>query len=830
MTTGLEAQAIRGGKAPSNETHDRLLEDTRDTAQAAPLDQFKQFQDEQLEDFVKSERSRDPERVKLAYEELIRRHDARYTDKDMESAVPKMALLLDCLKQGKGLRPDGKGGYELAPDKPLSEEHRFMYHVAIVRTIELINNPLQLRDDYIDFLRFAHKYSDAVTAAEDSSKKANMLMKPFANRGGTTRMMDLILDEQDRLYSDLSLISDPRKRQMMLATAQLLIGYRPEIGNRSDSGIINAPVNADKRLTYLYLGTVLQINADNVIEGVRFGQNTGFKPDLAMQAAIRARDTLKYIFKHDPSTEEFGEKNPSHASLFGKAYEYIPNGQAFNMFVDRTGNGLPDLLEAASIENLNNRIRQGHKSTSMMLDVGVTALGLTLLGLTRNSKAATIAEDLLAKSGRVGSKITANPALAGTIGRGASYATVLGAAVPARHYGYGYLTGGEESWTSSLIHAGGTMAVAYAGSRVAGRATPIADNAAVMSKPFQVANFDAQASARLFEREGIRTTGTFAELLKKSSYRKEAAAFEKLAPETPITSKAAQDAIESTQLTYGRLTTISKAIVKEQNAAAKAARQAEKEAAKNSGASAQPHDERKLSHDATPESIAQLQTKSESAINKLKNQISDRFGLSPISTVDGTARQIARSRTGSAIYSSLTTTAGYNSLVIAHDIRQDVNGATGQKYTFLEALQEAHFPSFKDEEKMSWPLRLAGKIALGTPGESLFAAPWMVPGVMRTSVFGKTGELWSRTAHGVPYKVFKSLQWAPGQAWNTISPLSGTALNNANELLFGKLLHAAGAIGPNRIFPILEEHYNKLPTTVYEEMLEKARQPIQNDR
>jgi len=817
----------------------KMLDEVRVAQVAAPNDTFKRMTDEQLEANTAIKHEGDSAKiatVRGSFEELLRRHDARFTEAHHAETLPKMALLMECIKQGKGLKVSPNGGYEIDKTKPLSEQDRYRYHKAIIETTGLMNNPIRIRQDYVTFLRSIKQYADAVKVAEAESAKAQLLMKevPFGN--GKVRMMDLLLEEQSRLLTDQMLISSPIGRHNMGIAANFLVGNAAGDGNKSDRGIINAPVNADKQLVYLYLGTDLAVRYNEKgepvqTEGTKFGMNTGFKPDLAMQAAMRARDTLQYISKNDPTTAQFGENNPGHVSLFGMEYKNIPNGKALNIFLDANKNGKPDLLEDVTVEKLNTKIRETTQSASMLTDVATTAVAFGMLAFTKNARLAAATESVVAKVAPAARFAAEHPQLAAAFSNTARYAAVGGAAVPVRHYGYQFMTGGTETWVDSMVHTGGSVLAAELGSRVAGRATPAADNGGIISKPFNMSKMDAPASAQLFAREGYNTTGKVAEMLKRSGYTAEAKAFEALPGNTAITSQAAVDAIKAADLTYGRLTTVSKALLEDKGTIAKIIRKAKGDEEKMA--------KRGLTADMIPESMP-LSTPKTSIISRMKDNVTDRLQVTPLDPSKTTATEIVRARTSTNVQSAFVTSATYNSIVTAYDLQGSINGATGKPFTYLEAVSEANFPTFKGEEKWNWPERYAIRAFLGLPGQVLVGAPMAGSGAMYKSVFAKTGDLWASTAHGVPYKVLRTMAWAPGQAMHTISPFSSTARKNVGSLIFNN-----STLGPtktllgNRFWPMAEsltdryksEAGKTIDTNVeYGEMLKRAAQPIENGK
>jgi hypothetical protein len=795
-----------------------MLDDIRPSNLATPLDRFQKLTDVALDQILQNHKSQPFETVRSAFEEKIRRVDAKFTDNDHEIALPKMALLQEAMRRGLTVKADANGKHVLDDRTPLSADMRFAYHRAIIGTTDLMYHPVIWRQEYVTFLRANRKFADAITVAEQASKKANILMKPVQVADKPVRMMDMLLLEQERLISDQALIADPVQRQYMM---QKQIALR---GATSDQGIINSPVNADKYLAMLHLGTEIIFKFDQKgnpiqIEKPIFGANTGFKPNLAMQAAIRARDTLAYISKNDPSTPAFGESQPAVASLFGREYAAIPEGTKFNMFLDKDKNGKPDLFEETSLENFNNKLREGHRSTSMMLDISTTLLGFSVAALAHSPRVGTALEKVAATAG-FAERLAANPALTSRLANLARYSSVLAATIPTRHFGYSALTGGEESWLDSAFHAGGSLIAAEAGAVASGRATPLHNNGGIMSKPFQLAKYDAKGAAEFFAKEGYQTTGRLTELLNVSGYKREAAHFKSLASDTPITSQAAQQAIQNAELTYGRLSSVAQAILKEPAAlerAARAAAKAEAKAAAKAGVTAEskagttvevrgadsqkaPATEKSLgaNNDALTMpadlSVNALQQKGESVISRLKHQVTDRFRLTAIEPTAGTAKQLARSRTGSAVYGSLAATATYNTLVTPLDVSYRINEETGKHYTWTEALREAHFPTSKEEQGLPEPHKWALRAFVGTPGDALFGAGLMSPVAI-------TRDYWK-----------------------------GSIRNNLHGMLFSnRVLGPAGGFAGNRLWPLWGAFGTSDRSGYYQMGIYNARQPIQND-
>jgi hypothetical protein len=814
---------------PPENAHARLLDDVRKSTDKATFDDLKKMTDEQLTELVQTKKGK-PENfqlVKGAYEEYLARLDRGFTEKDHAETLPQMAVILEALKRGKSVEVKASGEYTIS-DKPLNEDTRYFYHQAIMRGIERMDNPISVRQSFVQYLRSHNKFADAIAVAEQASDRAELLMKPVKLSDRNVRMIDLIEEEKVRLLDDQMVIGDPTKRQQMQIAFLLL--------SAQDDSVLSTPINVNKLLTFLHLGTDVTIEDKGQgqleLTDIQFGMNSGFKPDLAMKYAIRARDNLNYLSKNDATTASFGEANPSLVSLYGTTA---------NMFLDGDRNGKPDLLEINSVEELTRKIKKSSTVASSLLDIGVVGLAYGAAALTRSTRAQELVGKSMSKLG-MAEQLAARPLLVSQLTHLGSFATAAGTSISARHYGFKLITGVDEPWTESIVHAGGSVLTAEVGSRLSGRATSLGKRSDILSKPIQLAKMDAKASAKFFLEEGLQTTGRLKELLTTNGLKEEARAFEKLANDTSITSDAAIHAIDKAQLTFGRLGSMAGMILKEQSILARALAATEKgggtTAQGEAGAGAKAGS---VVEDFTVKTPAEIQKQGPSAISRLKNQFTDRLRIAPIDPLKATATNLSRANTAAAFYGSLGSALTYNSIVGAYDLTQNhINPATNQKYNFWEAVVEANLPTIQGTEHLPVGTRLLISSAVGTPLQALFGVPFLKPGAVKQPVWNTTAAIWSDTTHSVPYKVYRTITAAPGQIWSSISPLSNTRWNNWQAGVFNNTtLGPTGIIGSNRIWPIVDKLYEEpapergeplKPTKQYLEMLKRTTQPVQNDR
>lgn len=119
-------------------------------------------------------------------------------------------------------------------------------------------------------------------------------------------------------------------------------------------------------------------------------------------------------------------------------------------------------------------------------------------------------------------------------------------------------------------------------------------------------------------------------------------------------------------------------------------------------------------------------------------------------------QDLAKSRIAGSLIASGITVGTYNSTAKMWDLKQTENPATGAKYTFAEAMQEAHLPTVFDARTPALQ-RYAGSLAAGTPGQTLLGAVFLRPGAIHQT-----------SPYPGAWKVFDATPLSP-RAWNNLN-------------------------------------------------------------
>ncbi len=452
---------------------------------------------------------------KELYEELIKRYDM-VLDKDATreffQSAPIIAL---ALKQGKEIVPD-KEGKPVLGDANLTAEQKYDYHRALLGDMQVLTSQVGVRQNYATFLRQHGQFKDAVDWTKQARDKADALP------------IQLMKGESEQLSADMANEPNAAKRQSMQSAVLFLQG------ENADSGAIKMPINTRKVLAQLYLGT--EIEVQDGIPRVRFGQNSGFKPDLAYDVAKEVAAKTQEILGFDPLDPANQARFSDVGSLFGAVKEVFADPDKYNIF---------NVVEAHKAENIKRELRESSKTESIVLDIGVVAFVSLTLALSRNPKVAAAAERLLGRAGP-------------TLAKAGGYAVAAVGAPTLRHYGYEMLTGTPESWADTGVHVVGSLAAAEVGSRLLGRGSLIFQTAG--EGPALFRQFNKETAASWYAEHGFDTTGKMAELMARNGFAREARILGALEATTPITSQLGLGAVESANLIHARLGTVAKAI------------------------------------------------------------------------------------------------------------------------------------------------------------------------------------------------------------------------------------------------------------------------------
>jgi tetratricopeptide (TPR) repeat protein len=560
-------------------------QDTPTPAPAAPEAQafkgdprFAKVSDRDLEIKIR-EKSGDleqAEEVKAMYKELIARYDAGLNAKDFEEAIPSMALLTEALKQGKDIK-DGPNGTRILSDEPLTPERRWRFHKAIFGDMQMMNEQVRIRMEYAQFLKASGQFKDAETMGLEARDKAEALAKPRQVDGKSVRIVDFMNQEAAKLVDDMNQISDPQKRQ------EMQVAYIVLKGRDVDSGAIKTPINTNKFLAQLYLGTEIipKLNSKGEIEGIqdiKFGQSSAFKPQKAIDPAQRALQYTRDILGVDPLDAKTAKENPGVASLFGVLADVLDKPEKYKLYVAKGGEtyvdeegktrtlktnelygkndaGVPILIDLHSVDNLKKQIKKDSTFDSVLIDAGIAVAVIGTIALSRNPKVAAFFEKSMGPVGNVAGKVV----------KVSGYVAPF-AAIPARNTLFRMATGADESWTDSTVHVVGSLAAAEVGGRLSGRGSFLTG---ATSGPRQFALMDAKGSAQFLERNNVGTTGELMDLLKRQGYLNEAKAFTNMPRGTKFFDAAGKlepqvaSAFEKAQLTGARTGSIAEAVMKD---------------------------------------------------------------------------------------------------------------------------------------------------------------------------------------------------------------------------------------------------------------------------
>jgi hypothetical protein len=475
------------------------------------------------------------QQVKDMYTELIKRYDSDLTKEQFKTSIPAQKLLLEALKAGKEL-DDGPNGTRIVGKTDLTEERRWDYHAAVYGDMESLGNQVRARLEFAQFLKSSGQFEDAEKMGLEARDYSERLMTGVDINGQKVRPIDLIQEEAVRLADDQLLIGNENMRSEMTKASRALKG------TNLDTGVLKTPINTNKFLAQLYLGSEVVPKYDGTgqivgIAEVQFGKSSAFKPDKAYEASQKALAYTRELLKLDPLDAKTAKDNPGVASLFGVLTDMIDKPERYKLYVTKAGetyvnekgetvpvapgslkgvndSGKPILIEANSVENLKNQIKKDSTLYSMLVDgmVAVGVVGGVALARTKNPQVLAFFEKGLGR-------FTSNPQVARqAIGVGSALTvTALG-----RHYGYKALTGVDESWTDSILHTAGSLAAAEVGGRMSGRGSLITGRSA--GAP-QFAKMTEESSAKFLERQGYETSGQVMDLLKSQGYIAEAGSF-----------------------------------------------------------------------------------------------------------------------------------------------------------------------------------------------------------------------------------------------------------------------------------------------------------------
>lgn len=520
--------------------------------------------------------------VQDMYKELIVRADSKLMPQFYDEAALSMNLVSEALDKGREITTDADGKLVLS-DQPLSDTRRTELHVLMFREMSNISEQAQIRLEYAQYLKASHQFAKAEQMGIEARDRAEELTKERKNGDKTFRIVDLMKQEAGKLLADLDSVSDPELRKGFQGARQILNGAD------ADTGAIKLPINANKFLVQLYMGTevVPQLNSDGQIVGLKemkFGQGPAFKPDKAIDPAFRALQHTRHLIDLDPQNKQLAEEIDGITSVFGVLGTVVENPGQYNMSVAKGGEAftdadgkpitlkagelygrnhgnIPIVIESHTLETLKAQVKKGHAMDSMLLDAGI-ALGMGVaVAATRNPKLAQFVERSMGAYG----------AHAGKVLSVARYAAIPALGLAGRNAGYKLMTGTSETWTDSAVHLGGSLLAAELGGRVSGRGSFL--SAAKGPGPRQFAKMDAEASAKYVTREGYETSGQFHDLLKSQGYVAEAAAFNSIPRGTRLINEAGKlepqiaAAFEKANISGARTGAIAEVIAKNPNLA-----------------------------------------------------------------------------------------------------------------------------------------------------------------------------------------------------------------------------------------------------------------------
>lgn len=255
-TIGFSDNVIGGLGKVAADTHEKWMADfmggppgTRKTEKSEPSSRpqrecapdssefdvrFKYLSDSQVEDLTKSENFND---ASDAHKELINRAD-RLDPIQLEKTISKIDAMSKALKLGRELVEDPDGTYGIDFSKPLSEEKRWLLHVAITMNIEKLSNQVERRMNFASFLSENRHFDEAFDLGQSAIDAATRFLKPIDIGGKQVTLLDLIDDESHQLILDQNDITDPSRRVAMQQVSMFLKG------KDSNSGIMHLPERA----------------------------------------------------------------------------------------------------------------------------------------------------------------------------------------------------------------------------------------------------------------------------------------------------------------------------------------------------------------------------------------------------------------------------------------------------------------------------------------------------------------------------------------------------------------------------------------------------------
>lgn len=187
------------------------------------------------------------EEAKSAYKELITRFDLMLSDSDIDKGVKAIGSLMQALQSGKDIKKNANpdGTFSIDPSKTLTQERRWMFHVAINRDVEAINDQIQTRLEFSQLLKAANQNKDAEAMAREAVAKAARLTQPININGKTTTLQEMIGKEANQLLDDFGKITDRQRQLSMIDAVRYLKGVD------ANTGVINTPSIAKRNLEYV---------------------------------------------------------------------------------------------------------------------------------------------------------------------------------------------------------------------------------------------------------------------------------------------------------------------------------------------------------------------------------------------------------------------------------------------------------------------------------------------------------------------------------------------------------------------------------------------------
>lgn len=169
---------------------------------------------------------------------------------------------------------------------------------------------------------------------------------------------------------------------------------------------------------------------------------------------------------------------------------------------------------------------------------------------------------------------------------------------------------------------------------------------------------------------------------------------------------------------------------------------------------------------------------------------------------------LAKTRIAGGLIASGVTVGTYNSTAKMWDIKQTENTATGNKYTFAEAMQEAHLPTVFDSKEPALK-RYAASFLTGTPGQTLLGAALLRPGAIH-----------QESPYPGAFQAFDYTPFSP-RAWNNL---------NATRTFAIPGISGAAAIGGST-WPSIFGGNNRggAQKDQLKQLLKNANSPIEND-